>query len=70
MRRSQTICISGELMHQQWDCDFGRAGGEIEPRLRSNPESFALRIAGVVEAIIIDPEHFADPCSGFVWRGC
>jgi hypothetical protein len=41
MRRSQTICISGSLMHQQCDCDFGRAGGEIEPRLGSNRESFA-----------------------------
>src|SRR6266700_6446749 len=28
-------------MHLQCDCDFGRAGGEIEPRLGSNRESFA-----------------------------
>jgi len=32
-------------MHLQCDCDFGRAGGEIEPRLESNRESSALRTA-------------------------
>ena len=32
-------------MHLQCDCDFRRAGGEIEPRLESNRESSALRTA-------------------------
>jgi len=33
------------LMHLQCDCDFGLAGGGIEPRLGSNRETSTLRNA-------------------------